>query len=494
MHKSIKLYNRQQVYQLDQLAMTEDGFSSKQLMGQAAMAVWHSIQRRWPDIKRVIMLAGCGNNGGDAFALASILKKAGLAVELLSVGDLSGQSDEAREFRESWEQQGGLTQPWQGTCPDCDLIVDGLLGIGLDRQLDENWISMIEVINKMNAVRVSIDIPSGLNADSGIAMPVAIIADLTVTFIGRKAGCFVADGPDYCGEIDFDALGLSGASAAKLPAFCKLLDTYNITLPAVRKNNSYKNQFGHVLVIGGGQSMSGAVRLAGMAALRCGAGLVSLCVHPANVIAAASHHAELMVSDWNALDDTLKLATVIVVGPGLGQSPAAQQILIKLIDIDKPMVIDADALQTQFLNSLSLKNCVITPHPGEAARLLQLTSQQVQQDRIVSLQKLNKLWPAVSVLKGAGSLVGKQNKIVKLCLHGHAGMATAGMGDVLSGMIAAYLAQGLTTLKAAQSGVLVHALAAEYFAREQDASSLIASDVIERVSLVVRDIRHLQRD
>ncbi len=490
MNESVNLYKRQQVYHLDQLAMSEDGYSSKQLMGQAARAVWYHIHSRWPDIKKVVIFAGSGNNGGDAFAIASIMKNKGISVDLIAVGDLSRQSKEAREYRESWEQQGGVTQTWQGDCPPCDLVLDGLLGIGLDRQLDENWISMIEKINSLKTVRVSIDIPSGLNADIGKAMPVAIMAHLTVTFIGRKIGCYIADGADYCGEIAYEKLGLSDASEAKLSAICQLLETHNIRLPEPRKNNSHKNQFGHVLIIGGGQSMSGAARLAAMAALRGGAGLVSLSVHPDNVIA-ASQQAELMVSDWSTLDDSLKLASIIVIGPGLGYTTEARKILEKMSSIDKPVVVDADALQVEFLNSLSTDLCVITPHPGEAARLLQSSAGEIQQDRMAALQQINNNWPYVAVLKGAGSLIGERNEIVKLCAHGHAGMATAGMGDVLSGLIAAFLAQGLSTLNATQSAVLVHALAAEYYAREHDAASLIASDVINYIALVVKDIRHI---
>ena len=491
--KNDNLYNRQQVYQLDQLTMLEDGQSSKQLMGKAAMAVWSAIQRRWPAIEHVVIFAGCGNNGGDAFAVARLVKKSGIDVELIAVGDLSQQSAESRSFRESWEQGGGITQQWTGKCPDCDLIIDGLLGIGLSRDLDTGWSSMLGKINSKEAVRVSVDIPSGVNADTGMAMPVAIQADLTVTFIGQKIGLFLADGPDYCGKVVFDDLGLSTASADKQPVKYQLLERHNVKLPSLRKNNSYKNQYGHVVVFGGGPGMSGATRLTGFAALRSGAGLVSLCVHPDNVIAAASDHAELMVSDWNALDSMVALASIIVVGPGLGDSSQAKNLLQKLSVTDKPIVVDADALQPWFLNDLRSEHCVITPHPGEAARLLECTTDQIQQDRVSAILKLNEQWPFVSVLKGSGSLVGEQHKMLKLCVHGHAGMATAGMGDVLSGLVAGYLAQGLNALDATQTAVLVHALAAEYYANKHDSSSVIASDVIDRVSRVVRDIRQLKR-
>jgi len=490
MKNQINLYNRQQVYQLDRFAMQKDDQSSQQLMAKAAMAVWNAIQSRWQDVTHIVILAGCGNNGGDAFAVASLAKKAGIEVDLIALGDLSLQSDESRYFRKNWEKAGGITELWKGYCPDCDLIIDGLLGIGLSRDLGEDWLLMIDVINNMDVPRVSIDIPSGLNADTGMAMPMAIKADLTVSFIARKIGCYLADGPDYCAEMVFDDLGLSKSSANLVQANFQLVGQQTIKLPATRKNNSYKNQYGHVLIVGGGRSMSGAALLAAMAALRSGSGLVSLSVHPDNYTVAAGAYAELMVSTWNELDNLLELATVIVVGPGLGQSEQARQLLKKLSKVNKPMVIDADALQPEFMNSLSSEGCVITPHPGEASRLLGNTTQQVQQDRVSALQQLNNKWPVVSVLKGAGTLTGSHDLPIKLCSHGHAGMATAGMGDVLSGIIGGYLAQGMTPLEAAETAVLVHALAAEHFAQEHDEASLIASDVINRISLVVKEMRN----
>ncbi len=490
MQNITSLYQAKQVYQLDKLAMQLDAQSSKQLMGKAALAVWKSIQIHWPSLTKAVIFAGAGNNGGDAFALASLMKNAKMSVELIAVGDLTQQSDESRAFRESWEAQGGLTQTWHGSCPDCELIIDGLLGIGLNRILDQGWCSMIAAINSKSAIRVSIDIPSGLNADTGIAMPVAFRADLTVTFIARKIGAYLADGPDFCGERVFDNLGLSSASAEMVPADYELLNPFTIELPSKRKNNCYKNQFGHVFVIGGGLSMSGAVRLAAMAALRSGAGLVSLCVHPDNVMAASCQHAELMVTDWNAINDVINQATVIIVGPGLGNSSQARQLLEKLSEFTKPMVIDADALEAGFINTVASSNCVITPHPGEAARLLKSTSHEIQLDRVACQQKLTDKWPVVSVLKGAGTLVAYRDELMTLCDHGHGGMATAGMGDVLAGIIGGYLAQGLAPLKAAQTGVLIHALAAEYYARKQDAASLIASDVMAEISSVVFDCRN----
>lgn len=489
----MNLYLRKQVYQLDRLAMDLDVQPSEQLMFKAASSVWKNIQLRWPAIRHIVVFAGPGNNGGDAFAVASLAKRSTTKVDLISLGNLSGQSEASGFYRQQWENAGGVITPWTGHCPDCDLIVDGLLGIGLNKMLDHRWQSLIRIINAQPAIRVSIDCPSGLNADTGNPLPCAVQADLTVTFIGRKVGCFIADGPDYCGKLVFDNLGLSQSSLRSIQPVCQSLGRQRVVLPPQRKKNSYKNQYGHVLIIGGDRGMPGAVMLAGMAALRSGAGLVSLCVHPDNYDVASGRHAELMVSDWSELDRLLEMATVIVAGPGLGQSAQAERLLRSLSHADKPMVVDADALQVSFLTSIRSKDVILTPHPGEAARLLDTTTRNVQSDRLDSLNRLNDLWPYVSVLKGAGTLVSQHNEPITLCRHGHAGMATAGMGDVLSGLTAGYLAQGLSALQAANTAVLVHALTAEQYAQTQDACSLLSSDVIDGIGSVVRRLHARQK-
>lgn len=488
----MNLYLRKQVYQLDRLAMDLDGQPSEQLMLKAASAVWKNIQLRWPDIRHIVVFAGPGNNGGDAFALACLAQQSAVDVDLISLGDLSSQSEASAFYRTQWENDGGVITPWTGRCPDCDLIVDGLLGIGLNKMLDEQWQALVRIINSQPVIRVCIDIPSGLDADTGNPLPCAVQADLTVTFIGRKVGCFIAYGPDYCGELLFDDLGLSQSSLRRIQPVCRSLDRQQAVLPPLRKNNSHKNQFGHVLIIGGDRGMSGAVRLAGMAALRSGAGLVSLCVHPDNYAVAAGQHAELMVSDWRDLNRLVDMASVIVVGPGLGQSGQAEKLLQTLSHAEKPMVVDADALRVSFLASIRSKTVVLTPHPGEAARLLDTAISHIQRDRLDALKRLNDQWPYVAVLKGAGTMIAQHNEPLTLCCHGHAGMATAGMGDVLAGLTGGYLAQGLSALQAAQAAVLVHALAAEQYAQTQDDCSLISSDVIDGIGSVVRQLRSNQ--
>lgn len=491
MSKNLNLYQREQVYRLDQQTIKMDAQPALLLMHKAATATWHALQQRWPECQKLVILAGAGNNGGDAFALALLAKQA-KTISLYMIGDSERQSPESTYYREAWLAQGGEVLTWEGECPECDVIVDGLLGIGLNKDLDQHWQSLIAQINSTQAVRVCIDIPSGLNADTGVAMPCAIRADLTVSFIGRKIGCWLADGPDYCGELVFDDLGISTSALNAEAAICSIIHSNNIQLPIKRSRNSHKNQFGHILIVGGDRGMPGAVRLSAMAALRAGAGMVSVCVHPDNYTAIAAADPELMIGTWDELERLLARATVVVIGPGLGQSTTAQNLLGVLSACKIPMVIDADALHADVLDNMQSERIVITPHPGEAARLLHCTVAQIQQDRVKALQQITQQWNAACVLKGSGSLVGLRHGSLSLCQNGHAGMATAGSGDVLSGLVAAYLGQGLTPLEAATGAVYVHARAAEHYARATHANSLIASDLLQYIGNVHLELSQRQ--
>ena len=488
----MNLYSSEQVYELDRLAINNDKQSGQQLMQKAADSVWREIQSRWPDYQQIVIFAGSGNNGGDAFALAYRALKAGYRVRLFYLGNLSNQSVESAYYRNLWEQSGGSSEPWQEQEFQADIIVDGLLGIGLSQPLNQQWLDLVKRINNHSAIRVCIDIPSGLNANTGSAMPLAIAADLTVSFIGRKQGCYLADGPDICGEKVFNDLGLSSVSVSKVDATLQVLDVDRVCLPPRRKQNSFKNQYGHVLVIGGGPGMSGAAQLSALAALRCGSGLVSLSVHPDNYTIAASQNVELMVSTWMDLPQQLAKATVIVLGPGLGNTEDAGHLLQQLKTVNLPMVVDADALHIDFVDAIQSTDVVLTPHPGEMARLLNATTALVQQDRVNALNQVIQRWDHVCLLKGFGTLIGKNKYPLALCKNGHPGMATAGTGDVLAGLIAGYIAQGLDTFTATKSAVLIHALAAERYALEQDADCLIATDIIGQLPRVVKNLRKRQ--
>lgn len=480
------LYTPESVYALDRGAIDKDRLDGSELMARAGERVWQELSQRWPGARRVCVFAGAGNNGGDAFVVADCARRAGVEVQLYTLGDLSRQSDSARHFRERWQAGGGVCETWTGEVIEADVIVDGLLGIGLQRDLDSSWQELIAAINRPAVPRVAIDIPSGLNGLTGAVQPLAVRADLTVTFIGRKTGQFLADGPDYCGELVFTDLGASRLSRATTEPALEVLG--HCPLPPPRRSNSHKNHYGHVLIVGGAPGMSGAVALAARAALRSGAGLVTALVHP-DCGASLAPFAEVMTLDWSSLDDRLAQASVVLVGPGLGNSAAADDCLRLLQQAEIPMVIDASALRARFLRALGAQPRVITPHPGEAASLLDTSASAVQANRMASAAALVQEFGAVTVLKGSGTLIAAEGATTAINTGGHAGMASAGMGDVLGGMIAALLAQGMEPAPAARAGVFLHAACADDFAREGAPECLIASDIIERLPVVMQGVR-----
>ena len=481
----MSFYTPDAVYQLDQAAVKQDGIPEIELMRRAGESVWQAITIRWPAVSKITVFAGGGNNGGDAFVVALCAGACGVDVQLLVQGDLSRQSETSKHFTDQWLEAGGELIAWQGQELSGELLVDGLLGTGLKRELDADWQALIQHINSAAIPRIAIDIPSGIDALNGNPQPIAVEADLTVTFIGLKTGQILARGPDYCGELVFEDLGVSAATRATVAASLEPIESCQ--LPALRKRDSHKNNFGHVLVIGGNQGMSGAVCLAAKAALRSGAGLVTALVHP-QCLSALSIVPEVMVLDWDALESMLPRASIILLGPGLGTDAQVTRLLEILQDVQQPMVIDADALDADFLNSLKTRQRVITPHPGEAARLLDSTAAGIEQDRMASCEQLVETFGGSCVLKGSASLVASAG-VMEVNTRGNAGMATAGMGDVLGGIIAAFMGQGLDAHQAARSAVFVHSLCAEQFAHDRDQIGLIASDIIELVPRVIKQLR-----
>jgi NAD(P)H-hydrate epimerase len=482
------LYNTETVYQMDRAAVETDGLAEIELMRRAGQRVWQEISTRWPELSLITVFAGSGNNGGDAYVVALAARTQGVEVQFISKGDLGNQSDTSIHFRELWQQAGCEIAAWNQQKILGEVIVDGLLGIGLTRELDKDWQSLIHAINQSPADRVAIDIPSGLNANTGMPQPCAVNANLTVTFIGIKTGQYLADGPDYRGELVFYDLGVSSRVSEDLTPTLVVLDRDNIKLPEKRKRNSHKNNFGHLLIVGGDNGMAGAASLAALAALRTGAGLVTVLVHPecAHSLSAVS---ELMVLGWDSIDEKLEQATVILVGPGLGASKAAKDCLKKIQGCNKPIVVDASALDAGFLRTLASDQVVITPHPGEAAGLLSTSTSEIQSNRLRASQQLVDAFGVVSVLKGSGSIIQQVESIPAINITGNPGMASAGMGDVLAGMIAALMGQSLTPFEAAKTAVLIHALGAEEYASDNDETGLIASDIVQRIPQVIKQLR-----
>jgi ADP-dependent NAD(P)H-hydrate dehydratase / NAD(P)H-hydrate epimerase len=476
------LWNTAQVRAIDAFAISTTKIPGFELMHRAASAALDELRRRWPRANRILVVCGSGNNGGDGYVLASLARAVGLESRVAAVSDPKTlRGDAALAFSE-WQAIGGQTLPWsQAFEAPADVVVDALLGIGASRELEGEYLTAVNRVNAGPAPVLALDIPSGLHADTGLPLGICVHADCTVTFIAHKMGLWLAQGPDFSGEIVLADLGLSvwpdNIGAAPLLS----LQTAELRASIKpRPRGANKGQFGHVLVIGGGPGMPGAARLCGEAALRSGAGLVSIATAPEHAAHVASMRPELMVSGVAAPDGLMPLlarADVVAIGPGLGQSAWARAIWSCAMASGKPMVVDADALNLLAAQPETREDWILTPHPGEAGRLLGISTQGVQDDRVAAVKALQSRFGGTVILKGAGSMVAGTGEPLRVCLQGNPGMAAAGMGDVLTGVVAGLQGQVRQLNLAARLGVLVHALAGDRAALKGQ-RGLIASDLI----------------
>lgn len=458
----------------------EHGITESALMQQAGRAAWEALHHRWPDAKRILVLCGGGNNAGDGYVLAHCARAAGCVVTVLPVAEVAHLEGAAAEARKTYLNGGGGEQPFTGALPEQpDILVDALLGTGLDRALAGSMLGAVECMNHADCPVLSLDIPSGLHADTGAIMGAAVNADVTVTFIALKPGLLTGAGPQCCGELLFDSLDTQPGWYADLPPRGRRLQADDARLPP-RARDAHKGAFGHVLVIGGDHGMGGAIRLAAEAALRTGAGLVSVATRSAHVPAMLAGLPEAMthaVETGADIEVLLKRATVVAIGPGLGGTIWGQALFEKALATELPLVVDADALNLLARGPGRRDNWVLTPHPGEAGRMLGVSAAEVQADRFRALIKLVERYGGSVVLKGAGSLTGAVGEVTAICDRGNPGMAAPGMGDVLTGIIAALMAQGLSSSRAARAGVYLHALAGDRAALRGE-RGMLARDLI----------------
>ncbi len=460
----VALYNAAQVRELD-ARLIAAGTSGFDLMQRAAHAAWRALRRRWPDAGAVTVLAGRGNNAGDGYLLAALAQRAGWQVRVLAVGDPQTlQGDAALACAEA-RDCGVPIEPWRAEAPLQGVLVDALLGTGLTGAVREPYASAIAAINASGRPVLAIDLPSGLCANTGQVLGQTVWADLSVTFIGLKLGLFTADGPDRAGALVFDDLQADPGIVAQVASEAVRLDHGSLARVAPRSPTAHKGSFGQVLVIGGDLGTGGAALLSAEAALRCGAGMVTLATRPEHVGASLVRRPEVMcsgVESTYSLSALLERADVLVVGPGLGQAPWGRSLISAAAQREQPQVWDADALNLLATGAVELPSgCLITPHPGEAARLLQCSVGEVQADRPAAVRALAQRYGCVALLKGAGTLIAAPDGRLALCDRGHPAMASAGLGDVLAGVLGALLAQQLAPFEAACLGAWLHASAGE---------------------------------
>lgn len=460
------------------------GISGYELMRRAATAALNSLRRRWPEASHIAIHCGPGNNGGDGFQLGVLAREAGLQVEIVCLSDAA--HGEAAQARRAWEAGDGSTRRWDADAllPQADVHVDAIYGIGLNRAPDQTVARLIDLINASGKPVLALDVPSGLNADNGCCPGAAIRAELTVSFIAGKRGLHTGRAADHVGIVELATLGVPDTVYASVPSDARLLVASSLP-PRTRHAN--KGNYGHVLVIGGDHGMTGAVRLSGEAALRAGAGLVSVATRADHVMALNAARPELMVHAVDgpqSLQPLFDRANVLALGPGLAQAAWGHALWLTAIEAEQALVLDADGLNLLAKESRKFTApTVLTPHPGEAARLLALSIAEIEQDRYAAVRELARRYNAVVVLKGAGSLVADPAGRVAVCPWGNPGMASGGMGDLLTGIIAALLAQGCDAWDAACLGAGLHARAGDMAARQGE-RGLLASDLLAPLRLL----------
>ena len=489
MNRPTAIYTAAQVRALDAFEIEQRQVPSFTLMTRASEGAFRILRARWPQARRIVVVCGGGNNGGDGYVLARLAQAAGLQVQVLATVPPDRLEGDARRAQAEWLAAGGNAQIFAADAlAGADVVVDGLLGTGLSGPPRPDSVAVIRAINAARRPVLSLDIPSGLNADSGAVAETAVRAEITVCFVAFKSGLFLGDGPEHAGVLLLEDLGVVPPALPQFEPLLRRIDESELTVHLPRRaRDSHKGSHGRVLVVGGGSGMPGALRLAGEAALRVGAGLVTVAGRAENLVPVTATRPELIYLPLQANADTslagaLREADVMAVGPGLGRDDWAQRIWSQvLVAQDRPAVIDADALNLLAAAPARLPaHWIITPHPGEAGRLLGTDARAVQADRLGAARELHARYGAVVVLKGAGSLIASGAAgatQLSICERGNPGMATAGMGDVLTGVIAGLRAQLDDSARAARVGVLAHALAGDS-AAQGGQRGLIASDVI----------------
>src|SRR6266853_199915 len=480
---ALPVYATQAIRKLEELAAPASGM----LMERAGLAAAEYARGICGDTaKSVLVIAGPGNNGGDAFEVAAHLKRWFFRVRLVFSGERDHLSKDARAALAKWEAEGGGLEKDIPGDARFDLAVDGLFGTGLARPLAETHVTLVEKLNTLGVPILALDIPSGIDADTGAVLGRAVRASHTLTFIAHKPGLLTLDGPDHCGELKLHTLGLDPARLLEPEGMLLDADILDRAITP-RPRNFHKGQAGSIGILGGAEGMVGAAVIAGRAALKCGAGRVHLGLLTARPPYVDPAQPELMLRKPKELF-AQGFVNVLVAGPGMGKSKAAMANLRAALKSPVPLVLDADALNLiaashALAASLAKRRAatILTPHPAEAGRLLGITTAGVQADRVASARAIAQRYRSWVVLKGNGSVIAAPGGKFWINPSGNPGMASAGMGDALSGIVAALVAQGAEPLHALLAGVYLHGAAADALvASGTGPAGITASEMIDR--------------
>ena len=481
---------------LDQNTSTNFKVPQLVLMEQAAMCFVQKLLSIVPHMKRVLIYCGKGNNGADGLAIARLLSQRGIRVETCCVKDLDkSEGNVSKEFMvqedickaygiNSIKDMTGMQQE------SYDVIVDAIFGIGLSRNVSPFYLDLFDKINEMKGIRVAVDMPSGIDADNGQVMGSAIKCDYTITFSYEKLGQFLWPGNEYCGEVICVPMGITNDSWLDKKPQTAYLEESDLSLLPKRPAHSNKGTFGKLLLIAGSVNMAGAAILSGKAAYRTGVGLVKILTAEENRIILQSAVPEAVLCtygkkiDQEAVLKELKWADAVVIGPGIGMDDNSKKLLdLVLSNVNVPLVMDADALNiiSQDVNRLLLPHTdtVVTPHLGEMSRLTGNSVSWIQNHILDSAKEFARQYHVTCVLKDFHTITANAYGLCYVNNTGNNGMATAGSGDVLSGIIGGLIALGMDSEKAASLGVMVHGLAGDNAAETKGEAAMMASDIID---------------
>jgi len=461
-----------------------DGFA---LMARAGQAAWRELLARWPEVQRIVVVCGPGNNGGDGYELCRYAHQSGRDARVLRIDAHRPRTALAQRACEAYREAGGRIKAFSDGFGKAELVVDALFGIGLSREPDADAAKVIDAINASGLPVFSLDVPSGLDADRGSAPGRVVRATHTLQFLAPHAGLYTGIAPRCAGTLSVAALDVEDDLVGAPVAALRLDASHLHGWIAPRARDAHKGDSGYVLCIGGDLGKGGAVMLAADAALRCGAGLVSVATQPAHVPAVLARRPEVMAQGIEAgarLELLIAQADVVALGPGLGQDAWGSTLYEQALAASKPLVLDADALNLLAQRTRMLPaGTILTPHPGEAARLLGFTVAEVQANRFAAARLLAEMFGCVVVLKGAGTLVAAPEQTPRVIAAGNPGMAVGGMGDLLTGCIAALRAQGFEAFEAACCGALLHAVAGDTAAVQTGERGLLPSDLLDGLRL-----------
>lgn len=447
--------------------------------------------------RRVLVAAGPGNNGGDAFEAAAHLKNGFYRVDVAFLGNAEKLSNDAKLALRKWRDAGGLELSKLPTAAliarDYDLVVDGLFGIGLTRALEGRYAHAVQAINQCSLPVLALDIPSGVNSDTGAVMGCAVRATRTVTFIALKPGLATLDGPDYCGDISVESLALN-VERMRATRGHLLDDSTLCNTLSLRPLNFHKGNAGDVAILGGARGMVGAALLAARAALVCGAGRVHVGLIDDMALRVDPSRPELML---RSAQDLALDATVVAAGPGMGGEEISHALLTTAIGVKAALILDADALNLiaahgKLAHAVASRSSatLLTPHPAEAGRLLATSTREVQTNRVEAALQIARRYKASVALKGNGTVIAVPDGRWWINSSGHPGMASAGMGDVLTGMAASLIAQGAEPIAGLCAAVWLHGAAGDALAlRHGGPLGTLADDLGAQARLILN--RHL---